>query len=169
MTTRGTIANAQTHCVQLPNTFAFAQGVKGLPLADADYVRFADDLIRGQGERIFAAWKVLNGTDSERMKQCAAELAPLVKAKLEPGPLKGLLFGDANRFISDLYIMLRLKAACADFMNASAQNRPQFSNPWRNSSLGWIGGKSSPAITAGGVWRPAATSISTFKNSASRG
>ena len=126
MAPRGTMANAQTHCLQLPNTFAFVRGARGLPLADQDYIHFADDLIPGQGERIFTAWKVLGGTDSERMKRCAAELAPFVKAKLEPGPLKGLLFGDANRFAEDLYIMLRLRAACCDFMNASAQNLPVF-------------------------------------------
>jgi hypothetical protein len=124
MAPRGAMANAQTHCLQLPNTFAFVRGAQGLPLTDQDYIHFADDLISGQGERIFTAWKILGGTDSERMKQCAAELAPLVKAKLEPGPLKGLLFGDANRFINDLYVMLRLRAACWDFMNASEQNRP---------------------------------------------
>ena len=48
---RGSQANAQTHCVQLPGTFAFAQGAKGLPLTDKDYLHFADDLIVGQGER----------------------------------------------------------------------------------------------------------------------
>ena len=124
MAPRGVQANAQTHCVQLPGTFAFSRGAQGLPLADADYVQFAEDLIRGQGERIFTAWKTLSGTDTGRMKDIAAELAPLVKAKLETGPLKGLLFGDANRFMKDLYLMLRLKAAAWDFMRASEQNRP---------------------------------------------
>jgi hypothetical protein len=64
--------------------------------------------------------------ESERIKHCAADLAPLVKAKLEPGPLGGLLFGDANRFVSDLYVMLRLKAAGLDFINAVDQNRASF-------------------------------------------
>ncbi|MBN2578634.1 MAG: hypothetical protein JXB10_06545 [Pirellulales bacterium] len=123
---RGAQANAQTHCIQLPGTFAFAQGAKGLPLTDQDYVLFADDLVQGQGKRIVSAWKALAGLDREAMLQSAAELAPLVKARLEPGPLKGLLFGDANRFLSDLYVMLRLKAACLDFIQAADKNQPLF-------------------------------------------
>ncbi len=121
---RGTQANAQTHCIQLPGTFAFARGARGLPLADADYIQFAEDLIPGQGQRIFSAWKALSGLQSEAMRQCAAELKRLIKEKLEPGPLKGLLFGNANRFIKDLYIMLCLKAAALDFIEASEANRP---------------------------------------------
>jgi hypothetical protein len=121
---RGAQANAQTHCIQLPGTFAFAQGARGLPLTEKDYLRFADDLIPGQGERILAAWQALGGMDRERMAHCAAELAPLAKAKLDVGPLKGLLLGDASRFVQDLYLMLRLKAACIDFMKAAEKNQP---------------------------------------------
>ena len=58
------------------------------------------------------------------MKKQAAELATVLKAKLEPGPLKGLLLGDARRFVKDLYLMLRVKAACMDFIAAANQNRP---------------------------------------------
>ena len=121
---RGTMANAQTHCLQLPNTFAFAQGAKGAPLADGDYIRFANDLIAGEGERIFSGWQALGGSDSERMRHVTAQLASRIKARLEPGPLKGLLLGDANRFIKALYVMLRVKAAATDFMNASERDRP---------------------------------------------
>ena len=124
MAPRGTQANAQTHCVQLPGTFAFARGARGLPLAEKDYVTFAGDLIRGQGERIVTSWKALNGLESESMKKQAAELATVLKAKLEPGPLRGLLLGDARRFVKDLYLMLRLKAASMDFIAAANQNRP---------------------------------------------
>ena len=35
---RGVMGNAQTHCIQLPNTFAFARGAAGKPVAEADYV-----------------------------------------------------------------------------------------------------------------------------------
>jgi hypothetical protein len=121
---RGAQANAQTHCLQLPGTFAFAQGARGLSLADKDYLRFADDLIPGQGQRILAAWQALGGMERERLVHSAAALAPLVKAKLESGPLKGLLLGDANRFVMDLYTMLRLKTACMDFMKAAERNQP---------------------------------------------
>jgi hypothetical protein len=55
------MGNAQTHCLQLPNTFAFARGAAGLPLGEQDYVRFADDLIPGQGTLIVQAWRALAG------------------------------------------------------------------------------------------------------------
>ncbi len=121
---RGTLGNAQTHCVQLPNTFAFARGARGLPLGEKDYVQFANDLIAGRGELIFSAWQALGGSDSRRMRQVAGELLPSVKEKLESGPLRGLLFGDPNRFMKDLYLMLRTRAALVDFLYASQQNCP---------------------------------------------
>ncbi|MSR84315.1 MAG: hypothetical protein EXS58_15555, partial [Candidatus Latescibacteria bacterium] len=39
---RGVMGNAQTHCIQLPNTFAFARGAQGKPVGEADYVEFAE-------------------------------------------------------------------------------------------------------------------------------
>jgi hypothetical protein len=123
---RGVQANAQTHCIQLPGTFAFAQGARGLSLTDKDYLRFAEDLIPEQGARIFAAWQALGGLESEPLLHCAAELKPLLKKKIEPGPLNGLLLGDANRFAKDLYVMLRLKAACMYFIKATEQSRSVF-------------------------------------------
>jgi hypothetical protein len=108
----------------LPNTFAFARGAKGLPLGDRDYIQFADDLIVGRGELIFSAWQALGGSDSRRMRQVAGQLLPSVAKKLQPGPLRGLLFGDANRFMKDLYLMLRTRAGLVDFLNASKQNGP---------------------------------------------
>jgi hypothetical protein len=120
---RGTLGNAQSHCLQLPNTLAFARGARGLPLGDRDYVQFANDLIPGRGELIFSAWQALGGSDSRRMRQVAGELLSWVQEKLEPGPLRGLLFGDANRFLKDLYLMLRTRAGLMDFLGASRQNR----------------------------------------------
>ena len=121
---RGTLGNAQTHCLQLPNTFAFARGARGLPLGDRDYIQFANDLIVGRGALIFSAWQALGGSDSRRMRQVAGQVQPLVKEKLEPGPLRGLLFGDAHRFMKDLYLMLRTRAALVDFLDASRDHRP---------------------------------------------
>ena len=121
---RGTLGNAQTHCLQLPNTFAFARGARGLPLGDQDYIQFANDLIVGRGELIFSAWQALGGAESRRMRQVAGQVLPLVKGRLEPGPLRGLLFGDAHRFMKDLYLMLRTRAALVDFLDASRHNRP---------------------------------------------
>jgi hypothetical protein len=121
---RGAMGNAQTHCVQLPNTFAFAQRAKGLPLGDRDYVRFADDLVAGRGELIVAAWRALSGPASEPMRHAAGQLTPLVKSKLETGPLRGLLFGNPKRFLGDLCLMLRARAAFVDFVDATRNGRP---------------------------------------------
>src|SRR6185436_18349951 len=71
---RGVIGNAQTHCVQLPNTFAFARGARGIPVAEADYEQFANDLIPGQGARILKAWKALAGNSLDALRQAAKEI-----------------------------------------------------------------------------------------------
>jgi hypothetical protein len=120
-TARGRMGNAQTHCVQLPNTFAFAQGARGRPLAREHYVRFADDLITGQGELIVRAWQALSGGNPAEMLAAVAELRKLTNGQLTPGPLRGLLFGSARRFIDDLEMQLRLKAAFETFRTAVAQ------------------------------------------------
>jgi|GEM_PF-326937 len=112
---RGIMGNAQSHCLQLPNTFAFARGAQGLPCTDADYVQFAEDLIPGYGANIVTAWKALSGTDAEEMRSSEAALTALASGTLTPGPLKGLLFGDPQRFLNDLVLQLRLRATLEDF------------------------------------------------------
>ena len=107
---RGVMGNAQTHCLQLPNTFAFARGAQGLPLTEADYIAFAEDLIPGQGETILNAWQVLQKPDVAAMLAAAGRLEKLPGEKLTPGPLKGLLFGSPRRFVTDLALQLRLRA-----------------------------------------------------------
>ena len=107
---RGVMGNAQTHCIQLPNTFAFARGAAGKPVVDADYAAFADDLIPGLGETILRAWKALAGSDPVAMRASAVELAGVPARRLKPGPLKGLLFGSPRRFVKDLTMMLRVRA-----------------------------------------------------------
>jgi hypothetical protein len=118
----GVVGNAQTHCVQLPNTFAFACGAEGKPLpSEADYLNFADRLISGRGSLILAGWKALAGTDAAAMRTAADQLDALKADKLTPGPLKGLLFGDPHRFINDLVMELKLKAAFLDFVGATSK------------------------------------------------
>lgn len=114
---RGVMGNAQTHCLQLPNTFAFARGAAGKPVTDADYVAFAEDLIPGLGETIVRAWKALSGDDPVSMRACAAELNRLPSRMLKPGSLGGLLFGSPRRFVNDLAMMLRVRA---DFVSLRA-------------------------------------------------
>ena len=118
----GVVGNAQTHCVQLPNTFAFGRGAAGkTPPTHSDYIGFANDLISGHGETIVQAWTALAGTDPEPMRNAAGRLAQLARQPLSPGPLRGLLFGDPQRFVTDLVLELRMKAAYEDFLAASSQ------------------------------------------------
>ena len=121
---RGVIGNSQTHCVQLPNTFAFAQGARGLPCGESDYVKFADEIIPGQGRLIVDGWQALQGTDAARMTATADQLAALASSQLQPGPLKGFLFGDPARFVDDLVLQLRAAAALYQF-RAAVMAEPQ--------------------------------------------
>jgi hypothetical protein len=116
---RGVMGNAQTHCVQLPNTFAFARGATGKPIARDDFVRFAEDLIPGQGELMVQAWESLDKGNSATMRTLADRLEKLPDDKLRAGTLQGLLFNNPRRFVVDLAYMLRLKAAYDDYVAAS--------------------------------------------------
>ena len=116
---RGVMGNAQTHCLQLPNTFAFGRGAQGLELTENDYIQFANDLIPGHGELIFAGWNSLWQGTSEQKREIANQLENLAKQDLKTGKLKGLLFGDPSRFLVDIACQLRLHAACNDFCDAS--------------------------------------------------
>jgi len=121
---KGVMGNAQTHCIQLPNTFAFARGARGLPLETKDYVDFANDLIPGQGNLIVESWQALQGEDVQKMNTCAERLAALKPGSLKGGPLQGLFFGDPARFINDLVLQLRAVGSMYDFraaVNASAK------------------------------------------------
>jgi len=110
-TARGVMGNAQTHCVQLPNIFAFARGATGQSLTDADYHQFAEDLVPGQGSPIVAGWQAVAGSDPTAMLAAAAILEHAAAGTPEGGRLKGLLFGDPKRFLLDLAKMLHLRAA----------------------------------------------------------
>jgi hypothetical protein len=116
---RGVVGNAQTHCAQLPNTFAFARGAQGRPVAESDYIQFADKLIAGKGQLLVKTWQTLAGHDSNLMRDTAEKLEGLRHENLTPGPLRGLLFGNPQRFIADLIYQLRMKAAYLDLVAAS--------------------------------------------------
>jgi hypothetical protein len=115
---RGVMGNAQTHCVQLPNTFAFARGAQGLPLTDADYLQFAEELIPHHGDLIVRAWSLVGGKDAPAARRTAGELEALAKQEPKGGRLRGLLFGSPARFLTDLASMLRHRAAIEEFAAA---------------------------------------------------
>ncbi len=107
---RGVFSNALTHCVQLPNTFAFARGALGLSAERSDYVGFANQLIEGGGEAIVAGWEALQATDVPRMEAAADRLVKLRGTDLKTGRFEGLLFGNPGRFIDDLISQLHMAA-----------------------------------------------------------
>ena len=120
----GVVGNAQTHCVQLPNTFALVRGATGgKPPAEHDYVQFADHLIEGQGQLIVQAWQALPQQDPARMRDLIGKLEAVANRPLTVGPLKGLLFGNPRRFLIDLVMELRMKAAYEEFVAASEKNQ----------------------------------------------
>jgi hypothetical protein len=116
---RGVMGNAQTHCVQLPNTFAFARGATGKTMAREDFVQFAEDLIPGQGELTVQGWESIASTNTAAMRALGERLAKLSGESLKGGRLQGLLFNNPRRFVEDLVGMLQLRAAFLDYVAAS--------------------------------------------------
>lgn len=116
MGVRGTLGNSQTHCIQIPNAFLFAQGANGKPMPErADYVAMAERLLPGHGETIVDGWTAINQVDPEIIFAAEAKVAALLEEDLETGDLEGLLFGDPKRFVSDLAHMLRFRATLEHF------------------------------------------------------
>ena len=106
------MGNAQTHCIQLPNTLAFAHGALGRELTDQDFVDLAGGLLGKHGDAVFRAWK---GFDTESADEClslAGEMEELQDANLKVGELSGLLFGSPRRFVNDLVLQLRMRGTC---------------------------------------------------------
>lgn len=118
---RGIIGNAQTHAVQLPNTFMFARAARGLPATEADFEAFADDLVPGQGKWIVAGWNALQGDDPIGMTRMADRLDLLAATDLKKGPLSGLVFGNPARFVNDLALQLRAMGAICKFIRIAEE------------------------------------------------
>lgn len=112
---RGVMGNAQTHCLQLPNTFAFARGAQGRPVGEDNYAEFAERLIRGRGRDLVRSWQMLAGKEPEEMLERADELEGWAGSKLKAGDLRGLLLGSAERLVKDLVLQLRFKARLEEF------------------------------------------------------
>ncbi|MFA6426422.1 MAG: hypothetical protein WCW64_09620 [Phycisphaerae bacterium] len=120
---RGVMGNAQTHCLQLPNTFAFVQGALAKEITRDSYINFAERLIPGLGMPIVECWEALGQTNSEKMRIASEKLNRLAVPNVKSGDLGGLLFNDPQRFLTDLLIQLRYKAAYEEFCEACEKNR----------------------------------------------
>jgi hypothetical protein len=122
---RGLMGNAQTHVVQLPNTFAFSRTAQGLGTEKSDYIKFANDLVTGQGEKIVEGWEALQGEDTKRINIAIKKLDAIPKGSIKAGELKGLLFGDPAGFIGDLVLQLKMVGSLYELrsvVNASQKN-----------------------------------------------
>jgi len=108
---RGVMANAQTHCMQLPHVYLFAHLAQGGSLQSADCAGFAERLIPGLGQTIAAAWLALDAHDPERQRAAARAIREALAGEHAVGDLGGLLFGSAGRFLDDLAHNLDLRAA----------------------------------------------------------
>jgi hypothetical protein len=119
---RGIMANAQTHCLQLPHTYLFAHFARGGTPKTADLAGFADQVMPGQGEAIARAWETIGNDAPEQMRKQAGHIRLLIGQTHPAGPSSGLLFGDADRFLIDLAMNLELRAALGDLKTALAQD-----------------------------------------------
>jgi hypothetical protein len=115
---RGIMANAQSHVLQLPNTFFFAKAVR--PSAGpADLESFAEQLIPGAAKTLAAGWQALAAPPDAQRAAAAALHAELGKPHAT-GPCSGLLFGDAKGYLLDLAANLDIQADLADVRAAFA-------------------------------------------------
>jgi len=108
---RGIMANAQTHCLQLPGTYMFAHFVRGGTAANMDLERFAEEVLPGTGKTLTRGWRAIGERDPDVQRTVAGELRKYVGTAKRAGRLSGLLFGDADRFLTDLAMNLDLRAA----------------------------------------------------------
>ena len=123
----GFLANAQTHVLQLPNTYLVAE--HWLRGADArpDLAAFADQVIPGLGECIARAWAAVESADAPLMRGLGRELRAEVGKPHAEGVSSGLLMGDADRFLTDLAMNLEARASFAELqaaLDAGGDPRP---------------------------------------------
>lgn len=117
----GLMGNAQTHAVQLPNTYLLSHFAHGGTLENMDLRGFAERLAPGLGMAIAAGWQAMESRDAHQARESADMLASHLLGRIEGGDLAGLMLMSPDRFVEDLVLQLRFCAdmdACA----AAAQN-----------------------------------------------
>mgnify|MGYP000645733101 FL=1 len=119
VSTRGIMGNAQTHCLQLPHTGLLAHLALGGTRETFDPAAFADRILPGVGDVVANGWRALECGDARRIESAIARIedVPFPRA---PGELGGLLFGDPQRFVTDLVDNLRIRRAFVDLREAAA-------------------------------------------------
>jgi hypothetical protein len=112
----GTMANAQTHVAQVPQTYLYSHFARGGTLGTVDLRGFADGLLPGHASLLAEAWTALAGDDPERQRRAAAATAAAAgPGTFRQGPYSGMLFGEPQRFLEDLGMMLSFRADMQTF------------------------------------------------------
>ena len=115
---RGIMGNAQTHCVQLPNIYLFSHFARRETRETVDLGSFAERLLPGLGEKVAKAWQLIPDAEPALQREGAKGLRTQVGKPHGDGPFSGFLFGDPDRFLSDLADTLDIRARCSEFRNA---------------------------------------------------
>jgi hypothetical protein len=117
--TRGAMANAQTHCLQLPHLYLFAHLAQGGTVESADLAGFARRLLPGLEGLIAEAWQGLTTAEPSAQRKLAQQVRAQAGGSHALGDLKGLMFDDPDRFLTDLAMNLEVRAALTEFAQAS--------------------------------------------------
>jgi hypothetical protein len=115
---RGVMANAQTHCLQLPHTYLFAHFAQGGTASALDVEGFADQVIPGSGAVVARAWQEVESGDAAAQRNAARAVRQETGKPHRAGKSSGLLFGNADRFLNDLAMNLEVRAALTDLKAA---------------------------------------------------
>jgi hypothetical protein len=119
LTPLGVMANAQTHVLQLPNTYLWSHLAQGGTLETADVAGFAEQLVPGQGALLAEAWAAMGGEDTTAMRQLSWSLQKIAD-QVQGGPLAGLLFDQPAQCLDDLALQLLFRA---DLLDLAAAHR----------------------------------------------
>jgi len=115
---RGRMGNAQTHCLQLPHTYLFAHLAQGGSVETADLEQFAGELLPDCAGAIARAWSMLETGDADAQQALAGALEDEARREQRTGRLRGLLFGNPTRFLTDLAMNLRVRARLTELGQA---------------------------------------------------
>lgn len=116
----GTMANSQTHVAQVPQTYLYSHFAKGGTMATLDLRGFVDGLLPGYAPLLVEAWEAIGGDDPGRQRLAAvAVTAAAAAGRFRTGPFSGMLFGDAQRFLVDLGMMLNFRADMQMFVRVA--------------------------------------------------
>ena len=123
LTPLGVFGNAQSHVVQLPNTYIFAHLARGGTAETLNVPGFAEELLPGYGALLAEAWAAMAGEDTARMRTLAAQLAHCRVADAAGGRFSGLLFGAPQQYPVDLALQLHFRADLLNFATAYQQEK----------------------------------------------